>query len=653
MLTNHAAPIHRTLLIFTALAATMTLVLVYLPGLQGPFLFDDFANLPSLGTYGPVRSWDIFLRYITSGHADPTGRPIALLSFLIDARNWPADPLPFKRSNLILHGINAVLLGLALAWIGRLQGIQRDRAHLAGALAAAFWALHPFLVSTVLYVVQREAMLPATFTLLGMLCWLQARRVATTRPSASLRWIVLGVGSCTALAVLSKANGLLLPLLVLVCESTLPTPAAGFRRRITVVLAPVAVAVIALVTWTALTNVGNGPIPIRGWTITQRLMTEPSILFDYLSQLWLIEPTDSSLLHDGIPVARSLLDPWYTTASILGCLALIGAGIALRRRFPALAMAMLFFFAGHLMESTSLALELYFDHRNYLPAMPMFWPIALAVTRIRSRWVLGTTVAGAFFLLGTLTVGQTTLWGNAQTQGSAWADLHPESARAQAFAAQTAANAGFSGLARRRIDDAAPRFTGEPQIALNVVDIHCLTGGVQRTDIQYVEAAFRQAQREPGPLLLSWFNVAINKIAKGQCPGLEIADLTRLLDAASANAKIESIPGRRQDIEHARGLIEIAQGSPESAAQYFRQSLSEDPNPATALSQAAILGSAGRPALGLSHLQYFASLPSAPRHRPSDGMPWVHDKVLEHQHYWENEISHLSETLARDARKAE
>ncbi len=73
----------------------------------GDFLFDDFGNLPTLGATGPVDNWPTFWRYLTSGIADPTGRPIALLSFLADAQNWPTDPYPFKRTNLLLHLINA------------------------------------------------------------------------------------------------------------------------------------------------------------------------------------------------------------------------------------------------------------------------------------------------------------------------------------------------------------------------------------------------------------------------------------------------------------------------------------------------------------------------------------------------------------------
>ena len=91
----------------------------YHPGLSGDFLFDDFGSLPTLGATGPVDNWATFWRYITSGGADPNGRPLTLLTFLIDARDWPASPYPFKVTNVILHLINGALLAWVLWKLGR------------------------------------------------------------------------------------------------------------------------------------------------------------------------------------------------------------------------------------------------------------------------------------------------------------------------------------------------------------------------------------------------------------------------------------------------------------------------------------------------------------------------------------------------------
>src|SRR5688572_2168657 len=115
-----------------ALAGLLALAwCAYRPGLSGGFLFDDFANLPSLGAGGRIDNAAAFWRYLTSGSADPTGRPVSLLSFLIDARDWPADAAPFLRTNVLLHLLNGALLFVLLRTLGRrLEGssIRNDAA---------------------------------------------------------------------------------------------------------------------------------------------------------------------------------------------------------------------------------------------------------------------------------------------------------------------------------------------------------------------------------------------------------------------------------------------------------------------------------------------------------------------------------------------
>ncbi|WP_448100686.1 tetratricopeptide repeat protein [Luteibacter jiangsuensis] len=622
----------------------------YVPGLRGGFVFDDFANLPALGSGGPIDNGPALLRYLTSGKADPTGRPVSLLSFLIDARDWPASPLPFKRTNLVIHLLNAGLLTGLLAALGDAIGLGHRESRWAALLGALIWAAHPFFASTVLYVVQREAMLCGTFTLLALLCWLRGRNLYGASAAGGTAWVVVGTGTCTILAALAKANGLLLPVLILVLASVLPKsddgPSQRFYRLTLLLFGPMAALIAGYVLWSAFAAIGHGPIPIRGWSIAQRLLTEPTIILDYVAQLWLLKPIESSLLHDGYQVATGLFSPWYTAAAIAICITAILLAWFNRRRMPLIAAATLFFAAGHLLESTSLALELYFDHRNYIPAMLMFWPLSAALVRWRAR-VAASMVATAFFLtLAGLTYGNARLWGTPLEQAIVWATRHPESARAQAYAADMLASRGFSREAAQMIDRARTRFTDEPQIAFNLVDIHCATDQLTYSDIRYTAQALRTAKREPGPLLSTWFDKAIARTHLGQCPRLQVADLKALLDAASENPRINAIRGRRQDILHLRGVIALADGQSDAAAAWFDQALAEDPTPQAALSQAAELGRAGHSSLGLRHLEYFSTLPHAKQARWEDGMPWVHAAVLAHQGYWEGELSHLRASLA-------
>ncbi len=54
---------------------------VYLPGLSGGFLFDDFPNLQHLGDLGGVIDKETFSSFVFGGFSGPTGRPVSLASF--------------------------------------------------------------------------------------------------------------------------------------------------------------------------------------------------------------------------------------------------------------------------------------------------------------------------------------------------------------------------------------------------------------------------------------------------------------------------------------------------------------------------------------------------------------------------------------------
>ena len=705
--------------------------LAYAPGLHGNFLFDDFGNLPILGATGPVDNWPAFWRYITAGVADPTGRPLTLLTFLLDANNWPADPYPFIRTGLILHLLNGALLAMLLQQLGFtvFGRVAPRRIRMAAVLGSAFWLLHPLFVSTTLYIVQREAMLPATFTLLGLLLWLRGRNTLQCgHTMGGLTWIVLGLGGCTLLSVLSKANGILLPALMLVIEYVLlPRPykrvsrtsecasiqahtadtarasvnaaSATTQRSHLDMRLPQGIAAAqerqrhayrwamgifgwvptALVTAYLLHSGWNGFVhgvsALRPWTMGQRLLTEPRVLMQYLDELWLPRPFTSGLFNDQIKASLSLWSPITTLPSLLAIWGLIVGAWLLRRRWPAPALAILFYFVGQSLESTTIPLELYFEHRNYLPAMLMFWPIALWLcgvqggpladdtaaassaisvrafpARAAPQWTnLAKGMLAAVLLLGSglMTHARAQLWGNTRDQGVLWATLNPDSPRAQANAALLEMAAGQPQPAITRLETLLRAEPDQVQLAFNLIGAHCMLGTLGPNDIERARYAISHA-RDPGSLLVHWFEGSISTTVSGACRNLDLDSLDSLLDAGLANHSLMEIKGRHQDLLYLKGRIALTRHDSVTALRDFNAALDEDVHPGIALEQAALLGSAGYPTRGLAHLDYFESI----RHRqvqPGFGMPWLHDMVLQYQHYWPKEIAHLRDTLQQDA----
>ena len=63
---------------------------------------------------------------------------------------------------------------------------------------------------------------------------------------------------------------------------------------------------------------------------------------------------------------------------------LLGGSCWLRRRLPVVACGILWFFVGHLLESTVIPLELMFEHRNYLPSFAVLLAVIGAVHAVRN-----------------------------------------------------------------------------------------------------------------------------------------------------------------------------------------------------------------------------------------------------------------------------
>lgn len=639
------------------LALLAIAIAVYVPGLHGGFLFDDYINLPSLGAQGPIDNWAAFWRYISSGTADPTGRPLTLLTFLLDARDWPADPYSFKRTSLVLHLINGVLLYTLLCRLGSiLHGKADEMTHRSARIAASLWLLHPLFVSTTLYIVQREAMLPATCVLAGLLVWLHGRELI----AFGHRWrgavvSTSGIAGFTLLGALAKANGALLPLFVLLIEYAVlrergpihkPSAHSLYRAILFVFACLPAAAIVGYLFWIGIRGMAEGDVPSRPWTYAQRLLTEPRVLMDYLGLLWIPGGESSGLFNDHYVPSTSLLHPATTILSMLALAGLAAIGWKCRCRMPTLSLAIGFFFIGHLVESTSIPLELYFEHRNYLPAMLLFWPLGEWLADHRTFAGLKTVATwAALFLVSMLTFSRAELWGNELTQALVWAKINPDSPRAQANAAQAEMQAGRPDLAVERLQGWLTIRPNDLQISFNLLGAQCMRGAVPA---QALKAAREAILTTPsaGALLAHWLDRMLPVATSGHCKNLAASDLLDLIDAGLGNPKLAD-PASKQDLTYLRGRIQLAQNQPDAALADFEQAIDWVARPGVALEGAALLGSAGYPGHGRRLLDHYTSVAKdAPK--PGLGMPLLHEYILRRQNYWPRELDHIRRQLDAD-----
>ncbi|MEJ2376402.1 MAG: hypothetical protein P8Y71_13630 [Pseudolabrys sp.] len=631
--------------------------LAYRPGLTGSFLFDDWANLPPLGAHGPVDSWRAVVTYVLSGVASATGRPVAMLSFLIDANNWPAAPEPFKYTNILIHLLNGALLTWLILRLSRTLGVSHARAAWAAVLGAGLWLLHPLMVSTTLFVVQRMAMLAATFVLGGLLCYLQGRRlIAAGRWTGGYLWMTTGIGLFGILAALSKENGALLPLFALVVEwivlqhpsssmrNTAPT--LGWRVWKTVFL----YAPLALLTTYLLAHVPNmleGYSKVRDFTVGERLLTEGRVVVHYLALLLVPHAYTAGLYDDDIAVSTSLWHPWTTLPAVILILGLLLLGWKVRKRYPILALAIFFYFGGQLLESTFIPLELYFEHRNYLPATMLFYPLAfwLVTAKRPSPWVRTLISIGILAMLGTFTWARATLWGNPFEQAAVWARENPRSPRAQTNLALHWMRRGNYVIAARLLQRASQAHPGNVMIELNLMSAHCRMGRVAPRELERARRALAHS-KIGNRVAYNAISRFIHHYKTTQCTGLDLNALDGLVLAALDNPHVRSSRGWLQDMLALRGELRVAQGEPAQAVFLFKESLHTRPRPDAALFEASLLGSAGYPSDGVALLDYFETLP---QWSPSGfNVRRLRYLWLKHEGYYSDEIARIRRLLVKD-----
>jgi hypothetical protein len=130
---------------------------------------------------------------------------------------------------------------------------------------------------------------------------------------------------------------------------------------------------------------------------------------------------------------------------------------------------------------------------------------------------------------------------------------------------------------------------------------------------------------------------------------MTLAAIGNLLESARTSPRLMSSAGRRQDIYHLQGRMDLMQGKPGQALADFNRALDQQARATAALQQASLLGAAGYPAEALAHLDHYERVRKQ-EEAPSAGMSRLHAWVMQHQHYWDRELARLRNTLLADQR---
>lgn len=365
------------------------------------------------------------LRWAAGTYHGSTWLPLTWVSHQLDASLFGSDPAGHHRTNLILHGLNALL---CFHLLRRATG----QTFLAF-LAAALWAVHPLRVESVAWVSSRKDLLSGFFFLTMLLAWLRY----VERPGA-LRY-VLAVLLCAA-GLASKQVLVTAPFVLLLLDvwplgrtdlappaPSRPSPDRANWGRLLLEKAPFLALAIAA-SWVATVSQRSG-IEAKEATLGLGARTANALLAygAYLRQTFVPTGFAAHYPHPGAGVSMG-------AAAAAGALLLaltLGAGL-LRRRAPALLVGWLWF-AGMLVPMLGLVsfgnTIAHADRFTYLPHLGLVIALVFGLPSLLrgSPQRLGAAAFGTAFALACALISDAqtahwasdrALWENALAHGS-------------------------------------------------------------------------------------------------------------------------------------------------------------------------------------------------------------------------------------------
>ncbi len=418
---------------------------MYLPGVFGSFVHDDFPNIVNNSKLHidnlDANSLASAAHSVKSG---PLMRPVSMLSFALNYYAFGLEPKSYKVINILIH----ILVGLLLFFLSSLLLDTYKRIHNPKLsknicffipLTASFaWMVSPINLTSVLYVVQRMTSLSALFSVAGLCLYVMARRSMIFDNRNNYNYFILS-GVFFLAAIFSKENGALNLFYLLCIElcffnfiSNSAISSKVFRTIfLSVTIAPVLFAIFWIMSNPTFLEAGYSH---RDFSLAERLLTEARLLVNYLKWIALPNISELGLFHDDIAVSNSLLSPLTTIFSVGFIISLISLSIIYIKSKAFFSFGILFYFSSHILESTFIPLELAYEHRNYLASYGVIFgalaSIFILISKPSNIKMTACIVGIWLCAISATTTLRAYQWGNEARLAYYETVHHPKSARA-------------------------------------------------------------------------------------------------------------------------------------------------------------------------------------------------------------------------------
>ncbi len=362
------------------LVACLT-VTCFLPALHGDFvLWDDDLNITGNRRYRGLSAAHLRWMFTTlhGGHY----QPLSWVTLAVDHALWGMSPTGYHLTSVLLHTLTAVALYAGLLAV--LSRVPTWSTHLAAALGALFFALHPLRVESVVWITERRDLVSGLFFVLTLLAYVRMQR---TEGAARRGWLLASLIAFT-LSLLSKAWGITLPVVLLALDlcPLRRLPGDGGRARMRVVLEKLPWAILAagaaVVAFAAQHRIEAMRTLADHGPFERTLQAAYGICF----YLWkTLAPTNLSPLYI-LPDDLGITMPRFAVPLVLVVATTVVAALGWRRRAWLLAawivyVAILSPVLGFAQTGPQLAADRY----TYLASLPLAALFAAAIARILAR----------------------------------------------------------------------------------------------------------------------------------------------------------------------------------------------------------------------------------------------------------------------------
>lgn len=390
----------------------ITTGLILSPGLSGPFIYDDHKNLgPLMGDEANYKA------AIFENNAGPFGRSLTMATFVVN--HWLSGGLvlfELKLTSLFIHLLNGFLV-YYLVYILLKTKLSINKAAVYAVFVMGFWVLSPVNTGVVFYVIQRATLLAMTFMLITCITYVRMRLTCKKLNFRSLLFMLL-IFISWALALISKENAVLLPLIILCIEICFfDTLDLNRINKKTMVSSLFIFGILLLLIFLYFINsLSFLDYSNRGFSLAERLYTQPVVLLVYLQEILFPHTVDVSLYRsDDFKLRETFWNLATINSLIIIATLLLVSLINLRNtKYKYISAGVLIYFSGHLLESSIFPLELFFRHRNYFPSFGLYLSLILLVdkgiTTSNARQLMCFVAIAYFGFLGQHSYAQAKVW---------------------------------------------------------------------------------------------------------------------------------------------------------------------------------------------------------------------------------------------------